>query len=777
MRYQDIKLTEAELMEINMSPGNLKRLAAGIDARAGMEFEMCVPGTSGDPDYFEPEPDYDYDERARSIDDVINFFHDGDYNSRRTVEELRNKLQNRFEEWVDEKLMDDWSDQGMDQLYEYVKNNVDDDTIIKELGLDTDAEGNPPVVGRKEWARYAEQCMEEHNDTYNEAYEEWRNDWYNSSDDQEGQWLEHEGLDLMSDIENEFSISWPHWTDQDSSGASIESIAQEFESAIGRPVNWSNNYHGGKRTPDAYVVEPDGSIDVDDEQNDSGLEFVSPPLPLDEMFKDLEKVKKWANRNGCYTNDSTGLHINVSVPDSYGSQLDYVKLALLLGDEHILEVFGRMGNTYCKSAVEVVKKRVKNNPDAAENLLNQMREHLGAMATKAIHSGSTDKYTSINTKSGYVEFRSPGGDWLNKLSEGNEIQDSLLRFVVALDAATKPELYREEYLKKLYKVLDVKNDQDPLWYFVKYSAGGFSPTVLKSFIRQTQLERKVKKASTNDDQLPWRLWDVSTNEWATDSKGQGVYFDGTRDEALRQVKDWIQHRRNSGDTHNYDLQRNKTQPAQQSQDNLRPYELYSRTLGAVFDTFMARNDDEAMIRLNDYREHGAGQSNPNDFGVRPADSGADGASTTASHPEGRGRPHDPTGQYAIVARSDQAVYGRTGGPAPVYQFRFNMANLADQGHGRYVLQAWAARNGVNPADYIVVDTTQYNNLGPSEAPAPQPTGEFTGQWKVLVNGNEVWRFRGVGNMQADANRVASDWLRDNGYSTIGNQIEVYPVMG
>ena len=777
MRYQDIKLTEAELMEINMSPGNLKRLAAGIDARAGMEFEMCVPGTSGDPDYFEPEPDYDYDERARSIDDVVNFFHDGDYNSRRTVEDLRNRMQNRFEEWADEKLMDDWSDQGMDQLYEYVKNNVDDDTIISALELDPDTEGNPPVVGRKEWARYAEQCMEEHNDTYNEAYEEWRDDWYNSSDDQEGQWLEHEGLERMSDIENEFSISWPHWTEHDSSGASIEYIAQEFESAIGRPVNWSNNYHGGKRTPDAYVVEPDGSIDVDDEQNDSGLEFVSPPLPLDEMFKDLEKVKKWANRNGCYTNDSTGLHINVSVPDSYGSQLDYVKLALLLGDEHILEVFGRMGNTYCKSAVEVVKKRVQNNPDAAENLLNQMREHLGAMATKAIHSGSTEKYTSINTKSGYVEFRSPGGDWLNKLSEGNEIQDSLLRFVVALDAATKPELYREEYLKKLYKVLDVKNDQDPLWYFVKYSAGGFSPTVLKSFIRQTQLERKVKKASTADEKLPWRLWDVSTNEWATDSKGQGVYFDGTRDEALRQVKDWIQHRRNSGDTHNYDLQRNKTQPAQQAQDNLRPYELYSRTLGAVFDTFMARNDDEAMIRLNDYREHGAGQSNPDDFGVRPAESGAASTSTTASHPEGRGRPHDPTGQYAIVARSDQAVYGRTGGPAPVYQFRFNMANLADQGHGRYVLQAWAARNGVNPADYIVVDTTQYNNLGPSEAPAPQPTGEFTGQWKVLVNGNEVWRFRGVGNMQADANRVASDWLRDNGYSTIGNQIEVYPVMG
>ena len=30
-------------------------------------------------------------------------------------------------------------------------------------------------------------------------------------------------------------------------------------------------------------------------------------------------------------------------------------------------------------------------------------------------------------------------------------------------------------------------------------------------------------------------------------------------------------------------------------------------------------------------------------------------------------------------------------------------------------------------------------------------------------GREVWRFRGVGNVQADANRVAIDWLQDNGH--------------
>jgi hypothetical protein len=30
-------------------------------------------------------------------------------------------------------------------------------------------------------------------------------------------------------------------------------------------------------------------------------------------------------------------------------------------------------------------------------------------------------------------------------------------------------------------------------------------------------------------------------------------------------------------------------------------------------------------------------------------------------------------------------------------------------------------------------------------------------------GREVYRFSGVGNVQADANRAAIDWLQNNGY--------------
>jgi hypothetical protein len=59
---------------------------------------------------------------------------------------------------------------------------------------------------------------------------------------------------------------------------------------------------------------------------------------------------------------------------------------------------------------------------------------------------------------------------------------------------------------------------------------------------------------------------------------------------------------------------------------------------------------------------------------------------------------------------------------------------------------------------------------------------FTGDWKVLINGEQVYQFRGIGNNQGDANRVGRDWvLQQIRQGTLnpanGADIEVLPVMG
>ena len=84
-------IAEAELFEINMSPGNLKQLASKIDARVGMEFEMIVPGVESD-ENSESEPDYTNDERVRGWSSVEQFFNDGEWNSRSSVSDLHNEL-------------------------------------------------------------------------------------------------------------------------------------------------------------------------------------------------------------------------------------------------------------------------------------------------------------------------------------------------------------------------------------------------------------------------------------------------------------------------------------------------------------------------------------------------------------------------------------------------------------------------------------------------------------------------------------------------------------
>jgi hypothetical protein len=328
----ELALMETEILgEINMSTGSLRQEAAKTGAIAGMEFEMIVPNTENDDDG-DLEPDYDQDERCRSIQDAYEFFYDGDYNGRREVEQLREQMSNDFMEWLDDKIYRDWERSGEEFLEEWVPENVDE------------SEWNPnDLEGEARTEALLEFIASMHADPgSSDAFDDFREENQDSYD--ESDWLDDADLDRMSAIENQYSMSWPHWTTVGGGEASIEDVAQEFENAIGRDTKASSNYHSGRVTrpgPDAlhYIVEPDGSLDADS-SGDTGLEFVSPPLPIDEILSDLNKVKAWAKEYGCYTNDSTGLHINISVPGYSRENLDFVKLALLLGDKYVLDSFG-----------------------------------------------------------------------------------------------------------------------------------------------------------------------------------------------------------------------------------------------------------------------------------------------------------------------------------------------------------------------------------------------------------------------------------------------------
>jgi hypothetical protein len=60
-----------------------------------------------------------------------------------------------------------------------------------------------------------------------------------------------------------------------------------------------------------------------------------------------------------------------------------------------------------------------------------------------------------------------------------------------------------------------------------------------------------------------------------------------------------------------------------------------------------------------------------------------------------------------------------------------------------------------------IDYSFRDLFGTTDQASSAPAGNsFSGQWRVMLDGEEVWRFRGVGNNQADANRIAQTWLQD-----------------
>jgi hypothetical protein len=520
-----------------MSPSSLRQLAAGIDARAGMEFEMIVPNVEGGDEDGELEPDYGQDERCRSIEDAVNFFHDGDYNSRNEVERLRGRMQGDYFEWMDERIYADWQEEKFDYLSGWAKNNVDPDEWLSDNEDDED----------EAFTKYINELTFSGGRDYDEAFDAFREEKQDDYNDRE--WLDSAGISSMSDVESNYDITWPHWTNVGGGGElSIDTVADEFSDMIGRPVNASSSYHGARREAGHYVVEPDSSLEADD-SGDAGLEFVSPPLTISEMISDLDKVVKWAAKTGCYTNDSTGIHINISIPDFSLDKLDYTKLALLLGDQYILDQFGRLGNSFAKSAFDMVKTRAQQRPEDVPAMLEKMRQGLATMAGKMIHSGVTNKYTSINTKDGYVEFRSPGGDWLGEYAaDSGKIVNTLLRFVVALDAACDTEKYKEEYAKKLFQLLSGDNNKynDSVKYFADYASGKIPKAALKSFVRQVQLQRQSKKqpspASSSGDEKQYQVRDASGYSMLVTARNTNAAMQWARDnypDRFRNVTDVV----------------------------------------------------------------------------------------------------------------------------------------------------------------------------------------------------------------------------------------------
>jgi len=286
-------------------------------------------------------------------------------------------------------------------------------------------------------------------------------------------------------------------------GISADHYADELRQHVEADVGVNYRYHGENtdRMSD-WTLEPDGSIEFD-AGYEVGIEFISPPISdLNDALEQIEALFKFLNEFDGSNNDSTGFHINLSLPYDIQQNVDLLKLMLMLGDQHVLAEYGRSNNRFAQSTLKKAKQKLASRSNANEiiELLDELRNKL----TKSVPQSKVDhilgdsfgedaggsKFVSINVKDdNYIEFRSAGGwDYVNNWPK---IKLTILRFAYVLSVSADPELERQEYLKKLYKFVyeTIGGSDDPIISkFVQY----VSMTVGQTPERIAELRNKLK---------------------------------------------------------------------------------------------------------------------------------------------------------------------------------------------------------------------------------------------------------------------------------------------
>jgi len=653
MRYKEL-LSEQQLDELRMSPGSLRAFAASPEAegiRAGFEAELVFTGLGGEGEYDEdPEPDYDADERAYSIQQVIDFFSNDEYGYAaygRDLDNLQDGLDEKYMEWSDDQMYqafrneaDDlvrkiWLDERpmIERVHDYLVEGMDMDDReadrIQAVGdeapkFETSSEAAAYMKQNPDYALYVEavegaeeileedveQSVKDQDGYYDQALDEFRDDFY--VDDDSG-FFSDVGLRWMSDIASEFQLMWPvmTYTGQSSEGGfnqeNAEQLADSLESALGVKTKVSNNYHSATRDDETWIFEPDMSLDADDSDN-MPVEIVSPPMPLEECLRQMENFFTWAESNGAYSNSSTGFHMGVSLPVT-GGQVDYVKLALFLGDEYVLREFGRSGNRFCEAAIKKIRGRVKGNKEAVGGAMELMKHNLLELAQKAleINNHGFGKYTSINPQGGndstrphlergakYIEFRSAGGS--NYFEDIDKLKNTLMRYAKAMTVAASPAAERKEYYKKLYKLISPPEGDPALDLFSRFAAGEISSTDLKKSWAEKQLEKEPKG--------DWKFWNAYNGVAVPGHEYHGY----TKSEAIEKAKQ-------------------KLQPGSSMEDFLKAYKILPMQSKTGDWEVYNVNTGETLEILNGFETKGAAADSVYDkyadqgigFNLRPAD--------------------------------------------------------------------------------------------------------------------------------------------------------------
>lgn len=255
----------------------------------------------------------------------------------------------------------------------------------------------------------------------------------------------------------------------------LSDVDKQAKVSVDYHANAMNKYRGK-----VTIVESDSSI------SPAGAEIVSPVLTgLNNSFTWLDKVFDMIDNHSMETNRSTGLHVNIGtfrplskINDKYPANasllmnpiIDVVKLAILSGDQYLLEQFDRLGNSYALSIASNIRDLAANNFDLKaynkgfifNNRKVTIQDCLEELNKKLIQNQS-DRYRTINMQNllekGYIEFRIAGGEDYH--ANKDKVNKAVYRYAQLCAIACDPQAYFKEYMTELYRLfVDNTNPAD-----------------------------------------------------------------------------------------------------------------------------------------------------------------------------------------------------------------------------------------------------------------------------------------------------------------------------
>lgn len=520
MRLTMLRQSDEPLLEITTNPSTLLKWAQTADAAntvVGFEAEMLIRGLvwpdeddgTEDRDADEPMPG-SYEDFDSAIDDWFangNNFHES-ASLRRALRRLdRDYLDYVNDRWNEERYSDKWRDRIREVLADQLGVDEDDPQVDENIDLDTS--------------------------TYRDVKREVKDDFAND-DATWGSYLQMEGLSMMSDFAEANNLDWPY-SRQSDSGMTPEDAEASFVTSTGYACTVNDSYHGG-RPKNTFVMEPDSSLTGNDDYG--GLELISPPMPLASALEAIDRVFDWMGSVGAKTgwHPPTGFHIGVSMKGKGVENVDRLKLILMMGDEHVLKQFGRERlSRYAASSLAHIRDNLSQPGFNIEAELSKFRSFLDIQAAKdlsAMVTGGMRRENSINIRPSmnYIEFRSPGGDYLK---QRNEIKMTVLRFARALAIAADPDAERREYAKKLYQLLTsaVEGKDMAIDAFAAYSSGLMSKEDLQ---RAIKTYRERKSGASADGGRTWNVIDTASSRvLGTIFSAENQLMDRLRDFASR----------------------------------------------------------------------------------------------------------------------------------------------------------------------------------------------------------------------------------------------------